>query len=83
MCMSRSRRVGVGAGAGQLLNSHDEIVNPGAMRTVLPLAVVADAVDFVVEADSAAHGNIGLCNPKDKSVKKKKTSKNVSLSKLV
>lgn len=52
--MSRSRR------AGQLLNSYDEIVDAGPVGTLLPLAVVADAVDLVVEADGAADSYIGL-----------------------
>ena len=54
--MSRSRRVRV----RKLLNSQDEVVDPRAVGAVLPLAVVADAVDFVVEADSTAHSYVGL-----------------------
>lgn len=44
----------------QLLDSDDEVVDAGAMGAVPPLAVVADAVDFVVEADGAACCYAGL-----------------------
>lgn len=44
----------------QLLNSEDEIVDAGAVGAVLPLVIIADAVDFVVEADGAADGYVGL-----------------------
>lgn len=44
----------------QLLDSEDEVVDAGAVRAVLPLVVVADAVDFVVEADGAADCHVGL-----------------------
>lgn len=44
----------------QLLNREDEVVDPGALGAVFPFAVVADAVDFVVEADGAAHAYVGL-----------------------
>jgi hypothetical protein len=44
----------------QLLNSEDKVVDAGAVGAVLPLVVVANAVDFVVETDSAADGYVGL-----------------------
>lgn len=53
--MSRSRAV-----VGQLLDGNDEVVDAGAVRAVGPFAAVADAVDFVVEADGAARGDVGL-----------------------
>lgn len=52
--MSRLRR------AVQLLDSENEVVDARAVRAVLPLIVVADAVDFVVESDGAANRHVGL-----------------------
>lgn len=52
--MSRLRR------AGQLLDSENQVVDARAVRAVLPLVVVADAVDFVVESDGAANRHVGL-----------------------
>lgn len=44
----------------QLLNRKNKVVNGGAVRTVLPLAVVADAVDFFVEANGTANCGVDL-----------------------
>lgn len=54
MCLSRLRA------ARQLLDCNDEVVDAGAVRAVGPFAAVADAVDFVVEADGAASRDVGL-----------------------
>lgn len=52
--MSRLRRV------VQLLNSNNKIVYTGAVGTVLPLAIISDAIDFLVQPNRAAKGNVGL-----------------------
>jgi hypothetical protein len=52
--MSHSRR------AVELLNSNDKVVDAWSVGTVLPFAVVSDAVDFVVESKRTALGNVGL-----------------------
>lgn len=44
----------------QLLNSEDEVVDAGAVGAVLPLVIIADAVDFIVKTDGAADGYVGL-----------------------
>lgn len=44
----------------QALNCRDQVLDIRAGRTIFPLAVVADAVDFVVEPDRAALGHAGL-----------------------
>lgn len=55
--MGRSRRVLLTV---HLLNSNNEVVDASAVGTVFPLATVADTVDFFVEAEGAAGGNISL-----------------------
>lgn len=55
--MRRSRRVLLTV---QLLNSNDEVVNAGTVWAVFPFAAVADAVDFLVEAEGATRRNIDL-----------------------
>lgn len=52
-CLGPSRTV-------QPLDGNDQVVDGGARRAFLPLAVVADAVDVVVEPDRAALGHAGL-----------------------
>lgn len=44
----------------ELLDGEDEVVHASAMGTVGPFAAVADAVDFVVEANRAAFGDTSL-----------------------
>lgn len=52
--MSRLRR------AVELLDSKNKIVYAWPMRTVLPFSAVSNAIDFLVESNRAAYGNIGL-----------------------
>lgn len=52
--MSRLRR------AVELLNSDNEVVYARSVGTVFPFTVVSDTVNFLVESDRAAVGNIGL-----------------------
>jgi hypothetical protein len=44
----------------QLLDGENEVVDAGTVGAVLPLVVVTDAVDFVVEADGTADRHVGL-----------------------
>lgn len=50
----------LGAVVVELLNCEDEVVYAGAVGAVGPFAAVADAVDFVIETDSAALGDSSL-----------------------
>lgn len=43
----------------KLLNRNDEVIDAGAVGAFLPLAVIADAVDLLVEADGAALRHAG------------------------
>ena len=43
-----------------LLDSEDEVVDAGTVGAIDPLAIITDAVDFVVEADGAADVDAGL-----------------------
>ena len=51
-------------GAVELFDLDDKIVDARSVGTVGPLAVVTDAIDFVVEADGAALRYVGLSNIK-------------------
>jgi hypothetical protein len=44
----------------ELFNLNDEVVDAWTVRTASPFAIVADAVYFVVQPDSAALRHFGL-----------------------
>jgi hypothetical protein len=52
----------------ELLNSNDEVIDTGAVGAVDPFTAVHDAVNFSVEADGTALGDVSLYRVKQRVV---------------